>query len=85
MLRHWMQFSSTCDHHLKVSFLASLRELLTRRENVDYSQLDLIIRRITSNITKPGNFPDQGKDLDTVRWLLESADCPDDEEQLLSL
>mmetsp|Transcript_42424 Transcript_42424/g.30611 ORF Transcript_42424/g.30611 Transcript_42424/m.30611 type:complete len:176 (-) Transcript_42424:147-674(-) len=85
MLKHWMSFSSTCDHHLKVSLLASLRELLTKRDQVDYTQLDLIIRRITSNLTKAGNFPDQGKDTDTVRWLLESADCPDDDEQLLSL
>jgi len=80
-----MSFASTSDSNLKVAFLSCLRELLTRREDVDYSQLDLIFRRITSNLTKVSNFPNQGKDSDAANWLLESANVPYPDEELVAL
>mmetsp|Transcript_12906 Transcript_12906/g.17366 ORF Transcript_12906/g.17366 Transcript_12906/m.17366 type:complete len:107 (+) Transcript_12906:1233-1553(+) len=67
---------------MKMSFLASLCSLLEHSEDPRHSE---IVRRLFSNITSEQNFPNPGKDSNSVNLLIELTEVPDEKEELMGL
>ena len=65
-----------------MSFMASLRSLLEYSEDQRHSE---IVRRIFSNVTSEANFPNPGKDSNTINLLIDLTQVPDQEEELMGL
>ena len=70
------------DTDLKMSFMMSLQSLLEPSEDPRHSE---IVRRLFSNITSEANFPNPGKDSNTVNLLIELTEVPDLPEELSGL
>lgn len=65
-----------------MSFMASLESLLDFSEDARHSE---IVRRLFSNIKSETNFPNPGKDSNSVNLVVELTQVPDEKEELLGL
>ena len=70
------------DTDMKMSFLVSLLSLLQFSEDARHSE---IVRRLFSNLKSEGNFPNPGKDSNSINWLIEMTEVPDEPEELRGL
>ena len=70
------------DTDLKMSFMASLTSLLDLSTDPRHSE---IVRRLFSNIKSESNFPNPGKDSNSVNFLIEMTEVPDEPEELVGL
>lgn len=80
LLRQWLRMHRDTD--LKMSFMASLGSLLQFSEDARHSE---IVRRLFSNITSEAGFPNPGKDSNSVNFLIEMTEVPDEAEELCGL
>ena len=80
LLRQWLRIHRDTD--LKMSLLASLDSLLGWSADKRHSE---IVRRLFSNITSEQNFPNPGKDSNSINFLIEMTEVPTEEEELLGL
>lgn len=70
------------DTDLKMSFMVSLQSLLNFSADARHSE---IVRRLFSNITSEANFPNPGKDSNSINLLIELTEVPDEPEELQGL
>ena len=80
LLKCWLRMHRDTD--LKMSFMASLSSLLEFSEDVRHSE---IVRRLFSNIKSEANFPNPGKDSNSVNYLIELTEVPDEPEEIAGL
>lgn len=67
---------------MKMSFMASLQSLLAYSDDARHSE---IVRRLFSNLKSENSFPNPGKDSNSVNFLIEMTEVPDEAEELIGL
>jgi len=70
------------DTDLKMSYMMSLQSLLEFSDDPRHTE---IVRRLFSNITSEQNFPNPGKDSNSINLLVGLTEVPDEPEELNGL